>query len=448
MGDNNADLFREKFELLRGTFSPSKLCDVNLICPENKHIFNSKQLEDHHALIPLGKLPENADDKERNIYTIVLEAFFTVCMPDFVYNEKALAFHCGVYVFKTKIREVLQPGWKAAKQKTPDDDSAEQEVSAFDHSSCSIESVSILSKFTEPPKEFSLDTLLSFMENPHNADGEKLTGLGTPATRAEIIKSLFDRQYISEEKKKLLASKRGFYLIDQMSKDSALIKITETSQTTEWEEKLNASPDSFENDIKDYIRRCIKLDTQITPFERESLGKCPLCGKNVTETKTAFSCSGWKDTPKCPFVIWKNAFGADFTPEDARLLLDGKPTPKKKCKKKSGETYEAAFVLEKGEVKFAPRDGERSPIGKCPLCGKAVYESPKSYSCEGWKDTPKCDFTIWKDKAGASITAEDAALLLLGQKTRVIKFKKKDGAEFEARLALHGKDVEFLSEQK
>jgi DNA topoisomerase-3 len=289
------------------------------------------------------------------------------------------------------------------------------------------------------------------MENPHGKDGEKLTGLGTPATRAEIIKSLFVHEYITEQKKKLFAAKRGLYLIGQLSRDDDLIKITETSQTTEWEEKLNASPDSFEKNIKDYIRRCVKMDFQKEPFERESFGACPLCGKPVIESKIAFGCSGWKDS-QCRFTLWKNAFGAEFTPDDIRLLLSGKPTPKKKCKKKSGETYETVFILESGSIKFAPRDGAsdtpRTPAGKCPLCGKAVYESPKSFSCEGWKDTPKCDFTIWKDKAGASITAEDAALLLLGQKTRVIKFKKKDGADFQARLALHGKDVEFLSEQK
>jgi DNA topoisomerase-3 len=258
MGDNNVELFKEKFELLKSTSPLSSFCDSGCINAANKHLFNSAQLEDHHALIPLGPLPGEADDKERNVYAIVLEAFFTACMPDFVYNRKLLRFIIGPYTFTAAIREVIRKGWKESKQTPAEtENDGEQEVAAFDEQSCSVRELSIREKTTGPKKEFSIDTLLSLMEHPRGGDEAKLAGLGTPATRADIIKTLFSRGYIAEEKKKLYAAPRGLFLLEQLSKDEDLKKITDIARTTEWEQKLADDPAAFEKEIEAYIGACI-----------------------------------------------------------------------------------------------------------------------------------------------------------------------------------------------
>jgi DNA topoisomerase-3 len=355
MGDNNVDLFREKFELLKTASPLSAFCDPSRIAAGSTHIFDSSRLEDHHALIPLGPLPEGVSEKERNVYAIVLESFFTVCMPDFLFNAKALRFHIGQYVFVSKIREVLQKGWKAAKQKEQDEDEdeTEAEVPPFDEQGCSLTGFTIREKTTTPKKEYAIDTLLAFMEHPRSGDEANLAGLGTPATRAEIIKTLFAREYLREEKKKLYAAPRGLFLLEELSRNKHLTALTSVSHTTEWEQRLAGDPKVFEREMAEYVRACVSSPSGRTAFHKEALGSCPLCGQPVMETKLGYGCSGWRNEPKCPFMIWKTTAGAAVSENDAQLLLAGRKTPVKKCTKKDGSPFEASFALEGGKVVFS-----------------------------------------------------------------------------------------------
>jgi DNA topoisomerase-3 len=363
MGDNNVDLFREKFDLLKAMDEPPYnvyplFCDESLINADNKHIFDSSKLEDHHALIPLAPLPKEANEKESNVYNIVLKSFFLACMPDYVYNEKSFRFYVGPYVFVSKIREVIRMGYREAFYNDPlfdekqNDD--EELDTPFNEQNCSIASLQILDKKTLPKKEFAIDTLLAFMEHPRGnvEGGPMLAGLGTPATRAEIIKILFAREYLAEEKKKLFCTGRGRFLLGELAKDDHLSKMADVYQTTEWEDRLASDPESFLKEIIEYVRLCIKPDGNRAAFQKEALGKCPLCGKEVIETRNGYTCSGYKDDPKCNFVIWKTIAKAQVSANDCSLLLMGQQTPVKKCTGREGKPFEAAFVLEGGKVIF------------------------------------------------------------------------------------------------
>jgi DNA topoisomerase-3 len=356
MGDNNVDLFREKFELLKGYTPLSSFCDPALINAGNKHIFDSSRLEDHHALIPLNFLPENAEDKERNVYDIVFVSFLMVCMPDFKYNEKHFRFHVDSYVFTSTIREVLQYGWKGAHKKLPDikdnDDKDDNiEVTGFDETGCCVRELHVLEKKTQPKNEYSIDTLLAFMEHPRDEGESKLAGLGTPATRAEIIKKLFTAEYVREEKKKLYASGRGRFLLEQLSKNECLAQMADVSNTTAWEEKLAENPEAFEKEIIEFVSECVKANPGRATFQKPAVGDCPFCGRPVYESKLSYSCSGYREDPKCSFVIWKTVAGATVSPTDAHLLLVGQKTKVKKCKGRKGP-FEAAFALKDGKIEF------------------------------------------------------------------------------------------------
>jgi DNA topoisomerase-3 len=351
MGDNNVDLFREKFDLLKDSSALSVLSDPSLISAANKHIFNSSQLEDHHALIPLAPIPSSANGKESKVYSIVLESFFTVCMPDYIYNEKSLRFHISSYSFAAKIRETSQKGFKESIKKE-DDESEEPEIPFFNENGCALSGLKTLEKFTSPKKEFAIDTLLAFMEHPRGEDEIKLSGLGTPATRAEAIKTLFIREYIKEDKKKLSVTERGRFLLEQLSGNEHLKKMADVSQTTEWEERLAKDPEAFIREIILYVTQCVKGGFPRAVFRQKSLGSCPFCKKAVFETKLGYGCSGYKDEPKCTFMIWKTVAGASVSAEDASLLLIGQKTRFKKCKNKEGKAFEAAFALKGGKIDF------------------------------------------------------------------------------------------------
>jgi DNA topoisomerase-3 len=355
MGEGNVDIFLKNFHLLKGDYENwSMYSDETLLSVANKHIFNNAELEDHHGLIPVGPLPETATPGEKNIYHIVVQRFFTVCMPDFVYNEKQLLIKNGEYQFQVKIREIINEGWKKSlspeEKEKPEDD---QEVKGFDEKECRIIKTEIISKKTNPPKEYSLDTLLSFMENPRDDVGNrKLAGLGTPATRGEIIKTLFDREYITEEKKKLYVTKKGLFVLEQLKKDRGLGKVTDVSQTTDWEQQLQDDPESFERSIKEFLKGAIKKELKET-FQQESPGLCPVCKKPVYEGKKSFYCSGYSKDGGCNFVIWKEIAGAKTSCDDAKALLAGKKTAVKRFTSKAGKKFSASLKMDTdGKVGF------------------------------------------------------------------------------------------------
>jgi DNA topoisomerase-3 len=277
-------------------------------------------------------------------------------MPDYVYNEKSLQFHVLNYLFASTIRETVQKGWKGAlpEQKNENDEPEEKEVPFFDESGCSILETKILEKLTKPNKEFAIDTLLAFMEHPRSSgDGNiKLAGLGTPATRAEIVRKLFAGQYLREEKKGLYATDRGLFLLGALSKNEHLKKVADVSQTTEWENSLASDPKAFEKEIAEYVALCVKGGREREAFRQASLGSCPLCKRPVYETKIGYGCSGYKENPKCSFIVFKTIAGASVSAADASLLLMGQKTKPKKCRSKEGKPFEASFALEGGNVKF------------------------------------------------------------------------------------------------
>jgi DNA topoisomerase-3 len=362
MGDDNAELFLHIFERLKSIFPEwSQYSNTGLITAQNKHIFNSAALEDHHALIPLAPLPEEADTAERNVFGIVVRSFFTVCMDDCLWNEKHIVIKNGEFVYRASVRETVRKGWKQSKiTEERDDDIAE--VKQFNEQRCKVTSFRVLDKKTAPRKEFSIDTLLAFMENPHHeeAGGSRLAGLGTPATRAEILKTLFGRNYLEDRNRKLFATQKGIFLLGQLGKNESLKKIADVAQTTEWEKQLESDPEAFEASIKVYISKCVQHERPET-WEGESYGLCPLCGNKMREGKKSWYCPGYKASPPCGYVIRKEIAGAKLSASDVRLLLSKRQTGIKTCvSQKSGKEFKASLKLGNGgKVEFVFKKGKK-----------------------------------------------------------------------------------------
>jgi DNA topoisomerase-3 len=288
-------------------------------------------------------------------------------MPDYVYSKKHFVFHTGEYSFGSTINEMIQKGFKAALKEEPEGEE-DQEVAQFNEKFCVIQKLEILNKKTSPQKEFSQDTLLAFMENPRNSEKVKLTGLGTPATRSGIIKNLFDRGYVREDKKKLYATDKGLFLIKQLQKDEKLRRITDVGETTAWEIQLKENPGEFKKSIIEYLRSCIKQGDR-EHYVKEALGLCPLCGRPLAEGKKNYYCTGYKQDPPCAFSIWKEVAGAQVSTADLKLLVSGKPTGLKKCTSKSGKRFAAVFMMNRDgklDLRFPehkPRHPAKAGVG-------------------------------------------------------------------------------------
>lgn len=354
MGDDNVELFLQKFNLLKDIYpSISGFSKTSFITKDNKHIFDSRKLEAHHALIPLAAIPNICTTEEKNIFNIVIENFFTVCMDDYKYNEKQIIFYVNNFAFKTTLKEVTQIGFKINDRRIHTAMNDEQEVSSFNEKHCAITKLSLLNKKTQPQKNFSIDTLLTFMEKPTGITDEKLLGLGTPATRAEIIKKLFTTGYIGESNKALFATDKGMFLLKELAKDTELAKIANVSQTTRWEQELSDNPVKFEQNIKHYIVNCIKPELKEI-YKKQSPGLCPLCGNEMAEGKLNFYCSAYKAKQQCKFVIWKNTLGANLSFIDIQTLLNKQKTKVKSFKSKEGKSFKAYMELDcEGKIKLS-----------------------------------------------------------------------------------------------
>lgn len=372
VGDNGVEMFRSKFDLLKSAYPEiSGFCDEALIAPTNRHIFNSADVESHPALIPLAALPGTASREQRDVFGIVVESFFRVCMDDWKYNEKKIIFETGGFRFRTVLRETVQDGWRAYERRNltaaqnggKNDKDEPQEVPGFDSGNCSIVALNRLSKKTQPKKDYSIDTLLTFMEKPRGETAEKLVGLGTPATRAETIQKLFKSGYVVEDGKRLTATKKGLWLLSFLAKDRQLAKIANVSQTTYWENELAANPAEFERHIREYVTQSINPGIKES-YVKDSPGSCPLCGNAVVETKLSWSCSAWNKSPACKFTVWKQQHGAALAFDDIKLMLSGKSSRVKNCKNREGRPYRASFKLDvDGKTVQTFADPAKTPKG-------------------------------------------------------------------------------------
>lgn len=356
LGDDDVSLFQEKFDLLKSKYPVSKYSNPKLINTDNKHIFNSKKLDSHHALIPLDFLPDTATQAEKNIYNLVINRFFMSCMDICTFDEKTLFITNGEYKYKAVIKTIVEEGWKKAEKELAPNGAKkdnEEELQFFDEKTCILKNTEIVKKYTTPKKEFTETSLLTFMENPTMEESEeKLVGLGTPATRGNILSKLEEYQYVIKQNKKYYATDKAYFLLKLLFKNPLTAKIASINQTTQWEKHLETSPKEFEEGIITYIRECVRIHPEVEDYEKQGIGKCPLCGNKVMEGQKSFFCTMINKEPKCNFIIYKNTFNSNLTIKDVKLLIEGKNTGIKSCKGKTGKTYKArlSYNKETGKV--------------------------------------------------------------------------------------------------
>lgn len=432
--------------------------------PGKRYVDDGK-VSDHTSLIPteikpeLNKLPVD----ERKIYDLVARRFLAVFYPPARYKQTKVVTEAAGETFLTTGRVELDKGWKTVYMVVENDTDEESEGTGVIPKLIRGETVrttqtDIREKKTKPPKRYTEASLLAVMEGAGRLledrelkEAMKDHGLGTPATRAAIIERLLKVGYIERQKKVLVPTAKGETLIDLVPE---IIKNPEL--TGRWEKTLAdieagaAEPEEFMSGIKKLTGEIVELArNQVAnqpPAEKESLGKCPLCGKDVIEGKKGYGCSGYKQG--CKFIIWTRIAGKRITKAQAKALLEkGKTSIIKGFKSKNGNKFDAALRLNKGRVEFLfDSEVKTQPLGQCPLCNRDVIESTKGYGCSGYKQG--CKFMIWKEIAGKKITEKQARDLLQKGQTALLKgFKSKAGKDFDAILVLRDGKVKFEFQQ-
>jgi len=366
MGDGNVGLVGNVFDRLRAAF-PDEAggTDPGTISADNKRLFNSAELRDHHALIPLDAPPDGLSVEERNVYMLVLRGFFRILRPPHVYDSVRIKADISGFVFAGSGREILEDGWKAFAGADGDDDGEESGREDYTGvgpgNSYPVESVAAVERETEPMKRHTFASLLSLMENPRGGDGGRLVGLGTPATRGAILKKLVDRGYLTVRGKSVTLSGDGKFLMENIAANGKLAAFLSVRQTTEWEERLHSDTDAFLEGIRGFVRGAV-ADTEMGAYvhAKKSFGKCPLCGGDVLDGKKSYYCGNYNAREPCGFAVWKEICGAPVSEADVLALLSGKKTKVRKCKSlKSGREFRAALVLAGGKVEFVFEEGKK-----------------------------------------------------------------------------------------
>lgn len=359
MGDDNAELLREKYSLLADIYPrQAKGSSLKAVELKSRRLLNSKKVEGHHALIPLAPLPPDSPQDVTAVYNAVLQRFFDTLKEPYIYKAVTINAEGEGQRLTAHGRTVLQQGWKTNSIK--DADTAEEDMteeqslpSLRKGENLTIIDTKILDKKTQPPRHYTDATILAMMENPKDETTDaKLVGLGTPATRAGILDELIKNQYIVRSGKKLISTELGRFLIQTVESIPALAPYIELQNTTRWEELLDTDPDGFLNDIKDFVRTAVKnrIEAKWDKAQKETLGDCPVCKEKILEGKKGYYCSGYKGG--CKFIIWKVISGASITAADVKNLLSGKQTRPKKMLSKNGKEFTANLSLDSGTGKI------------------------------------------------------------------------------------------------
>ena len=211
---------------------------------KSKKVFDNKKITDHHAIIPTGVRPQALTDNEKKVYNLVVTHFIAIFYPECKFSTTTVLGESGGVKFKATGKQITDPGWRVVFAQEPADSDKEEKdelMPSFTKGESGPHTPELAEKFTQPPKPYTEATLLRAMETAgKTVDDEELrdlmkeNGIGRPSTRAEIIKTLFKRNYIRNEKKNIFATPTGVELIGIIRNE--LLKSAEL--TGQWEKKL------------------------------------------------------------------------------------------------------------------------------------------------------------------------------------------------------------------
>ncbi len=272
---------------------------------QTKYIVNDAKVTDHHAIIPTEQYVDlnKLSREERHIYDLVVRRFIAVLSAPFEYDEVQVKITVGRYNFYTKGQSVKSAGWRAVYDSTltDDDDDAEPDLAAqrlpalSQGAAAAVKEVRVCAGKTSPPARYTEATLLTAMENPASQveDGrlrdalKTAGGLGTPATRADIIEKLFNSFYIERRGREIFPTSKGRQLIGIVPPD-----LKSAELTAKWEQQLSliaegkANGRKFIEEMRGYassLVQAVKSSTAEYKHDNMTREPCPQCGKYLLE---------------------------------------------------------------------------------------------------------------------------------------------------------------------
>ena len=349
------DIFEEVSVLLR------KIGET-LPTPLNRHSVDNTKITDHHAIIPTGETPLGLSADETTIYQMVVNRFIEAFSPNSEEERMQVRFTDGTNTFTWKACRQISLGWKAVQKnkatETEEKEDGDEQVlpslpNLTEGEVLSLVNANITEHKTKPKPLYTEATLLSAMENAgkevEDAESKKAMaecGIGTPATRANIIETLILRDYIRRDKKAIIPTEKG-QAVYEIVKDK---KIANAEMTGSWELALTAieagmmPSNKFSQGINSYVGTiCEELLSLSSEQKSYPVYRCPKCGQqSVGIYAKVAKCRH----ETCGFHVFREVCGIHLSEDNIRDLISSGRTPiLKGLTSKAGKKFNARLVL-------------------------------------------------------------------------------------------------------
>ena len=447
--------------------------------------FDSTKISDHFAIIPPGTQPgPDVRGDDARLFDLVARRFLATFHPPAVWTRVERVTEVGQESFRSRSRTLDTPGWRAVMGQTEQEDQALPALtdgqSEANDVPAQVHDIEQQDEKTKPPARITEARLLSLMENAGQeiededlAEALREKGIGTPATRADIIENLIKKGYIVRVGKSLRPMVKGIRLVDVLRRVN-IDRLASAELTGDLEHQLN-QVEKGEITAEDFMRVIVDYTNQIVDRAKtfdydelypdgEPFGACPLCNRPVFERSWFYRC---REDPEaeadCTFRIWKDKSGRYIDHNTVRTLLkETRIGPLEGFTYRDGRTYAGNLEIdEEGDLKIeavAGSAGERAsdqpeyevderPLGSCPMgCGTDVIETSTEYVCKkrsestakGTKKDPhECTLWLPRTVCKREIVRDEAEQYLKEKKTDMLSdFTSRYGRPFGATLFL------------
>ena len=457
---------------------------------------DDSKITDHYAIIPTGQLTElrSLNELQRSVYDLIVRRFLSIFYPAAEYQTVKLVAAVGEEKLFAGAKALKTPGFleiagrrqeeekESSKEEGEESDSpgllqlAEQLVKGQE---LSVNGYSLKEGSTKPPKRYTSGSMVLAMENAGQLiEDEELraqikgSGIGTSATRAEIIKKLVRIGYLHLNKKSQILSPEVLGEMVYEVVNMTVPALLNPKMTASWEKGLDGITrgtvvmEDYREKLEDFIRKetlnmvernlTAQLVAQIQPLTgkgargiaaKKKLGiACPVCGGELETTPFGYGCGNYKkDGTGCKFSVGAIA-GRDLSEEEFKdLITKGRTDVLEGFVAKSKKKFQASLVLQKDEegrvnitFDFSANEPQIVEGIKCPSCGGDIAATAYGFRCIHFDREKEdgCDFSVGKI-AEKSLNVSQLTELITNGRTETIRgFKSKTGKKFDACLCM------------
>lgn len=421
---------------------------------QKKRFFDDSKVDAHYAIIPTEIPAKDLTGDEQKIYDLVAKSVIRMIYPPAILEQTDAVTTVGEHEFHTKGTAIKEANWMVV-----DTSKKEELIPVLSVGEVVDAAVSCTAKKTEPPKYYTESTLLTAMLSAgKKIEDEELreflvstdrVALGTQATRAAIVQTLYERRYADKEKGETIRpTRRGIDFIDMLPCPD----LKSAEMTAKWERRIadvgqgKEDMDHFIEDIKSQTTKWCEQIMALQTVPRSLCGQpdvtllCPACGKPLRKFSWGWGCTGREDG--CSFSLG-TICGKKLTDKQVEdLVKKGIVGPIKGMKSKSGKTFDGWLRLDKEpdgaghyNCKLAFANDPSADALKCPVCGKSLRKHDWGYGCSGYQDG--CKFAIGKIGGKVLTDKQVRELLTNGEVALTGLTSKKTGRTFDATLEIH-----------